>query len=308
MATATQDPIRYLDRQTGIEHTETVLGGGLIDWAYRTRSGQIAAPALFGNSLVSRLIGRFLDSPRSRGRIAPTIAELGIDPSEFRDSVASFASFNRFFYRHLKASARPFSTDPTTMLCPADGRVLVYPQVSADDGLAVKGVEAPVGDLLGMAAPALAGGSAVVVRLCPADYHRYHFPCAAQVIGRRRIPGAVHSVNPVALAAVPKVFCRNKRELTLLRSAEFGRIAYLEVGAFGVAAIHQTYQGNQVARMQEKGYFAFGGSTVVLVFEPGAVHFDDDLVAASARGVETLVRVGETIGHADASNSSGQAT
>ena len=84
---------------------------------------------------------------------------------------------------------------------------------------------------------------------------------------------------------------------TVLDSERFGRVAFMEVGAFGVAGIHQTYSGKSVQRMQEKGYFDFGGSTVVLVFQKDAIVFDDDLLRNSADGIETLVKVGETIGH-----------
>lgn len=291
-----QAPIHYFDRQSGQRCQETVLGDGLIRWAYGTLSGRCVAPLLFGNRFLSRLLGMYFDSRHSRRRILPTIDQLGIVAAEFRDAPESFTSFNDFFTRHLKPSARPYSRDERDFLCPADGRVLLYPDVDAHTQIRVKGIDGNLSGLFAQSAPCFAGGSVLVVRLCPADYHRYHFPCSGQVVARRRIGGALHSVNPLALAAVPGVFCRNKRAITIIRSPRFGRIAFCEVGAFGVAAIHDTYRGDQVTRMQEKGYFAFGGSTVVVVCEPGAVEWHADLLQQSAQGVETLVRVGESIG------------
>ena len=123
------------------------------------------------------------------------------------------------------------------------------------------------------------------------------------------VRGRFDSVNPVALAARPKIFCRNKRRWTRLASPVFGDILFMEVGAFGVAGIHDTYLPAAAAsagapgtlavqRMQEKGYFDFGGSTIVMVYQADAMRFDTDVTELSAQGVETLVRVGETIGRA----------
>ena len=83
------------------------------------------------------------------------------------------------------------------------------------------------------------------------------------------IDGSYHSVNPIALARVPDVFHRNRRSVCELTTPAFGRIAYIEVGAINVASIVQTHSIGPCERGQEKGFFQFGGSTVVLLFEPG---------------------------------------
>ena len=140
------------------------------------------------------------------------------------------------------------------------------------------------------------GGSALVVRLAPYDYHRFHFPADGQVSQTQWIDGTYHSVNPVALACVPDVFHRNRRSVCELTTPAFGRIAYIEVGAINVASIVQTHSIGPCERGQEKGFFQFGGSTVVLLFEPGAIAFDSDLVADSAAGLEVHVRTGAGVG------------
>ncbi len=290
------DTIEYFDRQTGQLCRETVMGDAAIKWAYQTMSGQWCSQLLFGSSWLSRALGWYFDSPFSKGKIASAIADLNIDESEFAEPREQFASFNAFFTRKLKEGARPFSGDPCHFLCPADGRLLVYEDIDGDSLVPVKGVEDRLAALFGRPMPEFSGGKVAVVRLCPADYHRYHFPCDATVADEVKIDGQYHSVNPMALKAKPQVFCINKRSYTLLDSALFGRLAFMEVGAFGVAGIHQTYTGKTVKRMQEKGYFDFGGSTVVLVFQKDAIVFDDDLLQNSGRGIETLVKVGETIG------------
>ena len=288
-------PIRVIDRQTGQVFDEVVMGEKYIRWAYQdARSGWLSR-LLFGSHAVSRMMGLYYDSPLSRARIAPTIRDLGIDESEFLEPTDSFGSFNAFFVRHLKPEARPWSRDPRDVVSPADGRVLVFPAMDDGTFAPVKGYPFSLRALLPGLAERFVGGALAIVRLCPADYHRYHYPVAGRIVARRDIPGALHSVNPIALGSGADVFGANARSVTLIETPAAGTVAFVEVGAFGVGSIVQTHAGAQAAKMEEKGYFKFGGSTVVLVFEPGRIAFSPDLVAHSAEGLETLVKVGETI-------------
>jgi phosphatidylserine decarboxylase len=146
-------------------------------------------------------------------------------------------------------------------------------------------------------AESFTNGALAICRLCPADYHRYHYPADGGTLDSWDIDGRLHSVNPLALALNLPIFDQNRRTVNLLALARFGPAAFIEVGAFGVAGIVQTHRKNEFRRGEEKGYFRFGGSTIVLVFRPDTVAFADDLVAHSAEGTETLIRCGETIGH-----------
>ncbi len=287
--------IQYYDRQTKQICQEKVMGDAAIKWAYQSLSGQAISRLLFRSSLLSRLMGLYFDSPLSRGRINRTIADLGINESEFAKPKDEYRSFNEFFTRKLKDGTRPYSMDDNHFLSPADGRLLVYPDIDGDTALKVKGVEDTLTNLFGRRLPEFDGGQVAVVRLCPADYHWFHFPCDGEVIEQVEVKGQYHSVNPVALAAQSRIFCLNKRAYSLIETANFGQIAFMEVGAFGVAGIHQQYQEPTVKRMQAKGYFDFGGSTVVLVFQQDVIKFDDDLIENSAKGIETYVKVGQTI-------------
>ena len=135
-----------------------------------------------------------------------------------------------------------------------------------------------------------------VVRLAPVDYHRFHFPCDCETPEPVRVvPGEYHSVNPIALLKQPDVYAGNERQSVRCR-AFFGDFWMVEVGAFGVGTIVQTAEGRRHWKGDEKGYFKFGGSTVVVVVPAGLVRFDDDLVANSAAGLETRVLCGERIG------------
>jgi phosphatidylserine decarboxylase len=291
---------QVFDRRRGECFREAVLGDRWLRLAYSPPLRCVSGLMLFRRALWSRLLGWYADSPHSRRRIPATIAQLGLDPGEFRDPVDSYASFNEFFCRHLRPGARPFDPSPGRLCSPADCRLLVFPRLNGATCVPVKGHEFTVRDLLGPGreaeAAAFADGALAVCRLCPADYHRFHYPAAGRELAHWDVPGALHSVNPLAIGLGLNVFAENRRRVTLLDLEAFGRCAFVEVGAFGVARIVQTHARGTFARMAEKGYFCFGGSTIVLVFTAAAVAFDSDLIEHSAAGREVLVRCGETVG------------
>ncbi|NSY38235.1 archaetidylserine decarboxylase [Leisingera sp. ANG59] len=288
-----RDPILVVDRETGETFEEAVLGEKWIRWAYQNASARPIEKLLFHSSLISRLMGAWFDSRFSRGKIRAVIDELSIDMDEATAPAESYGCFNDFFVRHLKPEARPFSAAPKDIVSPADGRVLVFPELAEDVFVPVKGYPMSVRTMLPGIAERFIGGALAIVRLCPADYHRYHFPAAGRITAAQDIPGALHSVNPIALGAGPDVFGENKRTWTLIETENLGSYCFVEVGAFGVGSIINTRTSGAVQKMDEKGYFKFGGSTVVVVFEPGKVRFADDLAANSAKGRETLVKVGQ---------------
>jgi phosphatidylserine decarboxylase len=275
------------------------MAEGFLRWSYESRSGPLLF-RLLNNRYVCGLYQRYQGLSGSRRRIAPFIARYGIDPTEIERPLDEYASFNAFFCRRLKEGARPFPAEPGRLGSPGDGKLLVQPELSGDLELPVKGVRAPLDRLVGSPEEAARyrGGAAAVLRLAPYDYHRFHFCDGGDAGEPRVIGGGYHSVNPIALARVPDVFARNKRAVSAVDSDAFGRVLYIEVGAFNVASIVQSYDAGRVARGQEKGYFQFGGSTIVLLFEPGRVRFDGDLVRDSEEGLEVQVRTGSGIAHA----------
>lgn len=287
-------PIVVVDRQSGKTFEEAVLGEKWIRWAYQDKGSGLLERLLFRSTLFSRLMGFYYDSPLSKGKIDSVIAELGIDRSEFAEPT-DYASFNDFFIRRLKPETRPYSHDSKTLVSPADGRVLVFPTLSEDLFAPVKGYPFSLRKMLPRHAERYLNGALAIVRLCPSDYHRYHFPCAGSISHYEDIPGALHSVNPIALASGADVFGANKRSNTLIETAQAGTVCYMEMGAFGVGSIVNTKREGRVEKMEEKGYFKFGGSTVVLIFEPGKIKFSEDLLANSAMGRETLVKVGQPL-------------
>ncbi len=277
-------------------HKEVVLGGDLITWAYLGPLDFIMTPLISRSAILSKLLGLYMDSPLSRQRIRKVIDHLDINESEFLDRVDDYKSFNDFFIRKLKPQSRQWNTNPNVFISPADCRLLVYPTLANDKVIPVKGIDFSVNALLMREASEFHNGAAAVFRLNPSDYHRFHFPCDGEILDSKHISGTFHSVNPVVLGAGIEVFTRNKRCCTTLFNKLFGKISFIEVGAFGVGEIVKTYSGRRVLKMQEKGYFKFGGSSIVLLFEKDKIQFSADLIENSHNGYETLVKVGETIG------------
>ena len=293
------EPIRYFNRHTGVIETEQVYGESFLRWAYGNPLGGVALAALIKRPVFSRWYGRRMNTPASAARIAPFIARYGLDPAEFADPAESFASFNEFFYRKLKPAARPIDADEASVVFPADGRHLGFERASDISSVFVKGQRFDLPELLGDAglAARYAAGTLVLSRLCPVDYHRFHFPVAGIPGETRTIEGPLFSVSPIALRQHLSYLWTNKRTLTHLTTQRFGTVLLLEIGATCVGTIAQTFQANSpVAKGDEKGYFAFGGSSTITLFEPGAVRLEADLREQSARQTELYARIGSRLG------------
>jgi len=291
------EPIRFLDRETGVVREETIYGRVALEFAYRTGLGRVAM-RLLPHGALSRLYGALNRLPTSKTRIPGFIESLGIDASEATLPVDDYRSLDEFFCRRLKPGARPIDESPVRFLAPADGRTMVFPCIG-DREFVIKGCRVCLSDLLRDPGEAerYRDGTAIVVRLAPCDYHRFHFPDSGHATKARLVSGRLHSVHPIALQSKAPSFS-NKRSITLLESKNFGRVALIEVGAFAVGTIVQTYQPGPVRRGQEKGHFSFGGSTVVVLVPAKRLTFDEDLISAGESGLETFVKMGTSIGSA----------
>ncbi|KAH7384320.1 phosphatidylserine decarboxylase-domain-containing protein [Phaeosphaeria sp. MPI-PUGE-AT-0046c] len=248
--------------------------------------------------------GKKYDDPASAAEIESFIAFHQLDMSEVLLSTSEFKSFNEFFYRALKPSARPCSApeDPRVIVSPADCRSVVFNTIDSAQAIWVKGREFTVERLLGDAYPQDAqryhGGSLGIFRLAPQDYHRFHIPVDGVLDEPKLIEGEYYTVNPMAIRSALDVYGENIRVICPIDSVAHGRVMVICVGAMMVGSTVITRKkGDQVKRAEELGYFKFGGSTLLLLFEPGQMKYDDDLVDNSSSALETLVRVGMSIGH-----------
>ncbi len=292
------EKISYLDRETGKIEEEKVYKGGLLKVLYNgSLLSRILLPLLSRVPLFSKWYGFLQKTSRSKKKIAPFIEEFDVDTSEFQKE--KFKSFNDFFIRKLKPSCRPLVPSVSTAVLPADGRYLAYPDISKMQGVYVKGKTFSIERLLGdpVLARRFARGSLVSARLCPTDYHRYHFPCLCTPGEPRLINGPLFSVNPIALRKSIDILTENKRIITPLATRRFGEILYIEVGATNVGSIQNTFRpGTVYEKGEEKGYFEFGGSCLLLLFEPRRITLDADLVASTKKYIEVRGKLGQSLG------------
>ncbi len=284
-----------IDRETGERFEEKTYYGTALSLLYaRNPLSRLLRTLIARLPIVSRLCGYCQSLPWTKNKIAPFIKKFNLDANEFEKAVAEFSSFNDFFIRKLKSSARPIQG---SICMPADGRYLAFANVAESDGFFVKGAKFSLSSLLQDAklAAAYQSGSLVIARLAPVDYHRFHFPVAGVAGKATLINGPLFSVNPLALRQNIHRLTENKRMITKLQTA-LGELLLIEVGATNVGSIHQTYRAGECVRAGfEKGYFAFGGSALILLFPPKSVLLDSQLLHHSKLYLETRCLMGQIL-------------
>lgn len=291
--------IVYINRETNILEEEKVAGKSYLQWLYQSPLGMGLLEIFVKKKLFTYFFGKLQDMPRSRKKIAPFIKEFNIDMKEYEKKAEEFTSFNDFFYRKINPSARPITQDIDKLASPADGRLLAFENINLDAVTQVKGNFYSLKELIGNHELAMEydKGTYVAIRLCPLDYHRYHFPDSGIAEEAKEINGSYYSVNPIALNSKAKVYCQNKRQITVFHSDNFDDILLIEVGATCVGSIIQTYKANtSLTKGTEKGYFKFGGSTFLMFFKPNTITIDNDLIVNTEKGIETKIKMGEALG------------
>jgi phosphatidylserine decarboxylase len=302
------EPIHYFDRYSKTLKTEEIYGEKWLRFTYENPLGRLLLWFFVKRALFSIYFGWRMSWRYSAFKVLPFIVKYNLDIDEFTKTPYDYKTFNEFFSRALKKTARPIAEGDRVAVLPADGRHLVFPNVDLADGFYVKGAKFTLAELLGEGdlpeekrslAKKYAGGAMVISRLCPVDYHRFHFPFAGIPGEPRLINGPLYSVSPIALRRNISYLVQNKRILTELESPVFSSVACLEVGATNVGTIVHTFvAGRPVAKGEEKGLFKFGGSCAITLFQAGRIRFDQDLVAQSQKWVETYARMGDRLGEA----------
>lgn len=291
--------IKYYNRKTKNYEIEKVAGEKYLNWTYSSPVGMGLLESFVKKKVFSKLYGLTRDMSFSKRKIAPFIKDLDIDMSVCSSTLDDFKCFNDFFTRRLKPAARPMPEDPSSLISPGDGRLLAFENIDIENIFQVKGLTYNLRELLqnDEQAQKYSGGTYIILRLCPTDYHRFHFIDSGICSKTTKINGSYYSVNPIALSKVQKLFCQNKREWSILISENFGDVLYMEVGATCVGSIIQSYTPDiSVNKGDEKGYFKFGGSTVILLFEKNKIVIDSDIIEQTKKGFECKVLMGEKIG------------
>lgn len=275
-----------IDGTTGQDHLlEVIYGHALTRMLLRP----------FLSPAVSDICGKFLSTRLSR-RIVPSFVkknhiDLGIYERQ------EFDSYNAFFTRKIKAEQRPINEQKNVLISPSDGKVTAYP-ITQKGRFWIKHTQYTAAQLLKdeRLAERYMGGWIYVIRLTVDDYHRYCYVADGRKSRQRKIRGVLHTVNPVANDYYP-IYKMNSREYCLLKTKELGTILLMEVGALMVGKISNHEEDSaQVKRGDEKGMFEFGGSTIVVMTEPGMAEPDKDIIHNTKAQAETLVKMGEPIG------------
>ena len=293
-----REKIFVYDRETHKPFEEKIMS----EWAVRLlyernpKAFSLLRKSICTNALFSKLVGFMQKRKRSARKVKRFIEDYNVDSSAFIKH--DFNSFNDFFIRKLKKEARPIAADSVVM--PADGRYLAYDNFAEAKEIAVKGTKLSLHELVGRddkLAEKYMHGPFVIARLAPCDYHRFHFPVSGKAEKPLDISGALHSVNPLSIRFSTKCLTENKRSLITVKTPDMGDVLVIPVGAVCVGSIHYTYDhGQKVDKGDEMGYFSFGGSTLILLFEPGRIKISDDILSKTKEGIETLAKMGTPLG------------
>ncbi len=268
------------------------VGIGAIRFVYGTVVGRLLAKGILCRKFVSDLYGLWQRSPLSRSKVKKFMEEYQISAEDCTEQ--DFPNFNAFFTRQRRSVED--HTAPHELPAIADSKLSALP-IGRNSRFTVKGVDYTLAELLEdeTLARGYEGGLCLIFRLSPEDYHRYAFPDRGTAEDTREIKGVLHTVNPIAGSM--GVYRRNSRHYTVLHTEHFGEMIQMEVGAMLVGKI-RNHGHRSFRKLEEKGYFEYGGSTVILLCSKDRVKPDRDILDYSAKGIETKVRLGERIGEA----------
>jgi len=291
--------IKYYNRKEDKYEIEKVAGEKYLNWSYCSPVGKGLVELLLKKKLFSKLYGYYCDTKISSKKIQGFIEDFHIDMSLYQKTADEYSSFNEFFIRSLNPNGRIIPSNTNILISPCDGKISAYENINLNGLVQIKGFTYSLKELLqnNEMYNLYSGGTCLIFRLCPTDYHRFHFIDDGICSDTTKIKGHYYSVNPIALKNIKKLFCQNKREWSIFHSDNFSDVIYMEVGATCVGSIIQNYIPNsRITKGEEKGYFKFGGSTVILLFKKDCVKIHEDLLNQTQLGFETSVYLGEKIG------------
>lgn len=293
--------IKFYNRYEQKESIEKVYGAKQMEMLYTSLAGKSLSKVLCSR-LFSKIYGALQDTSFSRKKVKPFMRDFNIKISDFlpeegRNGADPYSSFNQFFIRRFKEGKRNFPSESNEMGAFAEARYFGFKRVNETMKVPVKGFELSINELISSSIweKTFSGGPLLLARLCPVDYHRFHFVDKGKVLDRYRIKGAFHSVNPLALAKKKDILFTNEREVTIVETENFGKLAYIDVGAICVGKIIQSYKDDEHTRGEEKGYFLFGGSTVIVIGEERKWIPAEDITNNTKEGMETYIHLGDLV-------------
>lgn len=285
--------MRYKDRAGNLIINETKQDK-FLRALYTHRPGRMLVRLLITRP-VTKAAAFFLRIRPSALFIKGFIRNNAIDMSQYEDR--KYTSYNDFFMRKILPDKRPVALDPAALISPCDGKATAY-IIREDTHFTIKNTEYTVRSLLkdDVLAGEFQGGICVLIRLTVDDYHRYCYVDDGIKGENIKVPGVLHTVNPIAGEYAP-IYKENFREYTILKTAHFGKMVHMEVGALIVGKIQNEHGASyRFSKGEEKGHFEFGGSSVILLFQKDAVKISPDIFENTGDMCETIVKMGEEIG------------
>lgn len=283
------------NRKTKQYEKSTETQDNIINFLYNTRLGKILLVIVFSKRWFSNLVSLYYKSRFSRRKIYSFVKENNIDIKYINKQLDEFKSFNDFFSRkEIRESQLAIQNlDREAFISPAQSKLIIH-KVTGTLKISVKGYEYTVSEILDSnKAEIFKDGYCLIFRLSTTDYHRYLHIDTGSLLYEQKVKGTLHTVRDEGHRY--KVFVENSRVISLWDTTYFGRIGIVEVGALTIGKIKNN-QTTKAIKGIEKGYFEYGGSTIVVFVEPNKVTFDVDILEQSKNGIETIVDIGEQIG------------
>ncbi len=284
--------MKYVVRKRNSRDNIIIESNNTLNFFYGTLIGRLFIKILV-SSFVTNIIGKYMNSSFSIKRIDKFIKENNININDYVDK--NYKSYNDFFIRKIKDSKRPILANKNVLISPCDSKLTVY-KINKDLTLKIKDSYYSIDTLIDKKIlNEYKDGYACVFRLSTDDYHRYCYIDNGTKSENHYIDGVFHTVQPISLKYY-NFYKTNSREWTILNTNNFGEVIDIEIGALGIGRITNHHSEYSFKKGEEKGYFEFGGSTIVLLFKKDTIELDEDIINNSNENIETIVKYGERIG------------
>lgn len=282
----------YKIKHRNSDKIEEVKSTKTLSFFYNTLIGRILLK-ICTMKFISDIAGIYMNSRLSKYKIKKFIKDNKIKITDYEKT--NYNSFNEFFTRKIISIKRPINMTKTAFISPCDSKLSVY-TISDDLTLYIKDSYYTIGTIIDKKIlKEYKEGYALVFRLSPTDYHRYCYIDSGYQEKNNKIKGILHTVQPIALKRY-NFYKTNTREWTILHTNNFDEVVHIEIGAMAIGKIKNEHENYIFKKGEEKGYFEFGGSTIVLLVKKGIINIDEDILENSKNNIETYVKYGEKIG------------
>ena len=279
------------DRKTKEVIIEKQYKEEALTFLYNNLIGRVLMKIWFTTPIYSKLVAKNKKSKKSIKEISKFIEKNKIDKTKFVEK--DYTSFNDFFIREYKPEYINIDENKNSLISPAESKVLAY-KITPDLKVKIKSSIYTIYEIVKdkKIEEEFKDGYLLVCRLAVTDYHRYIYIDNGKLIKNKKIKGRLHTVS--SISDKYKIYKENTREINYIEYDNLGKTIQIEVGAMQIGKI--VNKSNETFNKgMEKGYFEYGGSTIVLIVS-NKVKVDEDILENTNNNIETKVRIGEKIG------------